>query len=259
LNVLEKIITGKREAVRLKKSNLLIADLRARVSDMLPTRGFEEKLRTDAKPMALIAEVKKASPSKGVIAENFDPVRTAESYQAGGASCISVLTDAEHFMGSPDDLRNVRQSVQLPVLRKDFVVDELCVLESREMGADCLLLIAAALSPLQLQDYVGLSREVGIDPLVEVHDAAEMAAALGSGSSMIGINNRDLQTFETNLAVTETLAPLASGRLVVSESAISTRTEVMRVCEAGASAILVGETLMRERDPAAAIRRLLGR
>ena len=209
--------------------------------------------------MALIAEVKKASPSKGLIAEDYDPVTTAEAYAAGGASCISVLTDGPHFMGSVDDLQTVRSAVNLPVLRKDFTVDELCVLETREMGADCILLIAAALSGLQLQDYVGLSREIGLDVLVEVHTADEMGAALNSGASMIGINNRDLGTFRTDLSTTEQLAPLAVGKLVLSESAIVSRQDVERVQAAGAGAVLVGEALMREHDPAAAVRRLLGR
>jgi indole-3-glycerol phosphate synthase len=209
--------------------------------------------------MAMIAEVKKASPSKGVIAEHHDPARIAEEYAAGGASCISVLTDRDHFMGSCDDLTEVRNAVSLPVLRKDFTVDELDVFETRHMGADCILLIVAALSPMQLQDYLGLAGEVGLDCLVEVHDAGELGVALQSAAPIIGINNRDLQTFVTDLDVTEELAPLAAGRFLVSESAIATRQDVERVQVAGASAVLVGETLMREADKAAAIRRLLGK
>jgi indole-3-glycerol phosphate synthase len=258
LTILEKILGEKREIVKERKSAALVADLRARISDMGATRGFVNALKSEA-PMALIAEVKKASPSKGVIAEDFDPVRTAEFYLAGGASCVSVLTDAEHFMGSAEDLKAVRKAVPLPILRKDFTVDELCILEAREMGADCVLLIAAALSALQLQDYVGVANEIGLDALVEVHDAGEMGAALNSGSELIGINNRDLRSFSTDLGVTEALAPLAFGRVVVGESAISTREDVVRVQEAGASAVLVGESLMRDPDPAAAIRRLLAR
>lgn len=259
MNVLSRIIADKKEDVRERKTTAVMADLRARISDMRPARGFEARLRADASPIALIAEVKKASPSKGLIAPDFDPVGTAHAYQAGGASCISVLTDRDYFQGSVDDLKAVRSAVDLPVLRKDFVVDELCVAETREMGADCLLLIAAALSQMQLQDYTGLASEFGLDVLVEAHDGNELGMALNSGASLIGINNRDLTTFDTDLSVTEALAPLASGRFVVSESAIETREDVERVAEAGAKAILVGETLMRDADPAAAIRRLLGR
>jgi indole-3-glycerol phosphate synthase len=235
-----------------------MADLKARISDMNPCRGFEARLR-EGTPIGLIAEVKKASPSKGLIVEDYDPVAIAKAYAAGGANCISVLTDTRHFMGSTNDLRAVLVAVSLPVLRKDFTVDELCVLETREMGADCVLLIAAALSGMQLQDYVGLSREIGLDVLVEVHDADEMGVALNSGASMVGINNRDLATFRTDLATTERLAPLANGRLIVSESAITSPQDVERVQAAGARGILVGETLMRDPDPASAVRRLLGK
>ena len=259
MNVLEKILSGKRQAVRDRKTSFAVADLRARIADMQPAQGFVSRLKSDANPMALIAEIKKASPSKGIITADFDPVRQAEAYESGGASCISVLTDEEYFQGSTGDLVSVRNAVDLPVLRKDFVVDELCIFETRHLGADCLLLIAAAFSKSQLQDYVGLSSEVGIDTLVEVHSADEMGAALDSGSELIGINNRDLATFQTDLSVTEMLAPLAPGRFVVSESAISCREDVVRAREAGAQAVLVGEALMREDNPAEGVRRLLGR
>ncbi|MEO7453911.1 MAG: indole-3-glycerol phosphate synthase TrpC [Fimbriimonadales bacterium] len=258
MSVLDRILIEKREDVRDRKTTALVADLRARISDMPRARGFENALRRGA-PMALIAEVKKASPSKGLIAEDFDPERIAEEYAAGGASCISVLTDRDYFMGSQDDLIEVRKAVHVPVLRKDFTVDELCVLETRHMGADCILLIVAALSEMQLQDYLGLALEIGLDCLVEVHDINEMGTALNSGAAVIGVNNRDLRTFVTDLNVTESLAPLAAGRLLVSESSITSRTDVERVQAAGASAVLVGEYLMREADKASAIRRLLGK
>lgn len=259
MNVLSQIIGQKRAEVRDRRTVAYVADLRARVADMDATRGFEKRLIADAKPVSLIAEIKKASPSKGVIAEDFDPVSTANAYESGDASCISVLTDRDYFHGSADDLAAVRQAVSLPVLRKDFVVDELCVLETREMGADCMLLIAAALSAMQLQDYFGLAAEIGLDVLVEAHDADELGAALNSGAGLIGINNRDLSSFVTDLCVTESLAPLADGRFVVSESGIATRTDVERVADAGAKGILVGESLMLAEDPAAACRRLLGK
>jgi indole-3-glycerol phosphate synthase len=259
VSVLSQIVAQKREEVRERRSVSLIADLRARVSDMPGARGFEKRLRVDAHPVALIAEVKKASPSKGIIAPDFDPTTIARAYQSGGASCISVLTDRDYFQGSVDDLVAVRLSVDLPVLRKDFVVDELCVLETRDMGADCMLLIAAALSTMQLQDYCGLASEIGLDVLVEAHDADELGAALNSGAALIGINNRDLSSFVTDLRVTESLVPLAAGRFVVSESGIASREDVERVTASGAKAVLVGESLMLADDPAAACRRLLGK
>lgn len=259
MNVLSQIISQKREEVRERRTAALIADLRARVADMSPARGFESRLRADAKPVALIAEVKKASPSKGVICEDFDPASIARAYESGGASCVSVLTDRDYFQGSADDLMAVRNAVSLPALRKDFVVDDLCVLETRDMTADCMLLIAAALSPMQLQDYTGLAAEIGLDVLVEAHDTDELGSALNSGAGLIGINNRDLSSFVTDLSVTESLAPLASGRFVVSESGITSREDVERVAEAGAKGILVGESLMLSDDPAAACRRLLGK
>jgi len=258
MNVLSMILEGKRADVRDRRTAALLADLRARIGDMPPTRGFADRLAKDAKPVALIAEVKKASPSKGVIVQDYDPVTTGRAYESGGASCISVLTDREHFQGSPDDLRAVRNAVALPVLRKDFVVDELCVLETREMGADCMLLISAALSPMQLQDYFGLAAEIGLDVLVEAHNAEELGASLQSGSNLIGINNRNLSSFTTDLSVTEALVPLAMGKFVVSESGIAERDDVDRVISAGAKGILVGESLMLAADPAMACWRLLG-
>jgi len=259
LNVLQQIVAQKKAQVRDRRTTGLVADLRARVADMAATRGFEKRLIADAKPIALVAEIKQASPSKGVIAEDFDPVSTARAYETGGASCISVLTDRDYFQGSAEDLAAVRQAVSLPVLRKDFVVDELCILETREMGADCMLLIAAALSAMQLQDYFGQATEIGLDVLVEAHNADELGTALNSGAALIGINNRDLSTFVTDLSVTESLAPLATGRFLVSESGIAAREDVERVANAGARGILVGESLMVADDPAAACRRLLGK
>jgi len=259
MNVLSQIIQQKKADVRDRRTAAYVADLRAQVADMAATRGFEDRLLADAEPIALIAEIKKASPSKGVMAPDFDPVSIAHAYESGGASCISVLTDRDYFEGSAEDLAAVRDAVSLPVLRKDFVVDELCVLETREMGADCMLLIAAALSAMQLQDYSGMAAEIGLDVLVEAHDADELGAALDAGAGLIGINNRDLSTFVTDLGVTESLAPLAAGRFVVSESGIATRADVERVAGAGAKGVLVGESLMLAEDPAAACRRLLGK
>jgi indole-3-glycerol phosphate synthase len=249
---------AKCEEIKHKKSASLYADLRAIIDDMPPTKGFEAAIKNKSTKVALIAEVKKASPSKGIIRGDFDPVLLAEAYATGGAACISVLTNREFFMGSADDLRLVRKAIDLPILRKDFTIDELCVLEAREMGADCVLLIAAALSPMQLQDYAGLAAEIGLDALIEVHQAGEMPSALDCGSSLIGINNRDLGTFQTSLKTTEELAPMARNSTLVSESAISMPEDLERVAEVGVAAVLVGEALVRADDPAEAVRRLMG-
>lgn len=256
MTILDRILAGKREAVKARKTAALVADLAARAHDTPPARGFARRLES-ADSVAVIAEFKRASPSMGIIAADADPARVAEEYERGGATCLSVLTDAVHFKGSVDDLVLARRACGLPVLRKDFVVDEIDVLESRTIGADCCLLIVAALSDMQLQDYLGTACECGLDGIVEVHDASELQRALVAKPRLVGINNRDLKTFETSLCVTEELAPLAKGTFVISESGITKPEDVSRVAEAGARGILVGESLMRQTDRAAAIRSLL--
>ncbi len=222
-------------------------------------------------PVALIAEVKKASPSAGVIRPDFDPVRIAREYEAAGASCLSVLTDEKFFQGSLQYLKQIRGAVKLPLLRKDFIIDERQLLEAVEWGADAVLLIAAILSDAQLQHFHALSTGAGLAALVEVHDEAELDRALDAGAELIGVNNRNLKTFKVDLATTELLASRLlsfprntqhatghSAPLLVAESGIHARADVERLAKCGAQAILVGESLMRHADIAAKARELLG-
>ncbi len=226
-------------------------------------RSFLHALQHPAKgTMALIAEVKKASPSKGVICADFDPIRIAREYERAGASCLSVLTDEKFFQGSLDYLRQIREAVKLPLLRKDFIIDPRQILEAIEYGADAILLIAAILSDDQLQEYQALATAAGLTTLVEVHDEAELNRALAADARLIGVNNRDLKTFKVDLATTERLAKVLGRdelkkRLLVAESGIFTAAEVARVQSCGARAILVGESLVKEKDMAAKVAELL--
>jgi indole-3-glycerol phosphate synthase len=209
--------------------------------------------------MSLIAEVKRRSPSKGLLAEAVDPVAQAGLYADGGASAISVLADSTYFGGSLEDLRRVRDAVSIPVLCKDFILTPYQVYEARAAGADLMLLIVAALEDAELVELSDLAVSLGMTPLVEVHDQHDLARAVAAGASLIGINNRDLSDFSVDLLTTEYLAPLVpDDATLVSESGIATREDVERVARAGARAVLVGETLMRSTDPAATIRELLG-
>ena len=215
--------------------------------------------------IALIAEVKKASPSAGVICQDFDPVRIAKEYEAAGASCLSVLTDEKFFQGSLDHLRQIRAAVKLPLLRKDFIIDERQILEAIEWGADAILLIVAILSDGQLKKFHSLAVEAGLAALVEVHDEAELDRALKMGATLVGVNNRDLKTFKVDLAATEKIAaklfpPPATRHspLLVAESGIHTRADVERLQQCGANAILVGESLVRGGDIKSKIRELIG-
>jgi indole-3-glycerol phosphate synthase len=211
-----------------------------------------------AKPPAIIAEIKKASPSRGLIAADFDPPRIARAYEAGGAAAISVLTDAKHFQGSLSDLEAARAAVRLPVLRKDFTIDPFHILEAAAHDADAILLIVAVLSDRELRDYRELASGYGMAALVEVHDAEELNRAVASGAEMIGVNNRDLRTFEVRMETALELAERMPVNVVrVAESGIRTRADVRRLCAAGYHACLVGEHLMTASDPAAAVRALL--
>jgi len=257
LSVLQQILEDKRNALRELPS---VATLVRLAGDVPPPRGFVARIEQDAEPVALIAEIKRASPSRGIIVEDFDARRIAAAYEEGGASCLSVLTDEQYFKGSADDLAAARNEVGLPILRKDFIVDERQVYESRAMGADCILLIVAALELTQICDYLALATELDMDSLVEVHDEREMEFAARADANLIGINNRDLTTFETDIGTTVRLAPYApTGATLVSESAIRTQDDVRQVVEAGAKALLVGETLITQSDIVGAVRELLGR
>jgi len=251
-NILNKIVAVKREEVgRLEahpraagRENLLWA-----AKAFGPRRNFADALRFPRRgKTALIAEVKKASPSAGVIKPDFDPVRIAQAYEAAGASCLSVLTDEQFFQGSLKSLQQIRDVVQLPILRKDFIIHERQILESIEAGADAILLIVSILTDEELRRFHSVARSAGLAVLVEVHDEAEMRRALAADAEIIGVNNRDLKNFTVDLGTTEKLAPMAAGKILVAESGINAREDVERLERCGASAILVGESLMRADD-----------
>jgi indole-3-glycerol phosphate synthase len=260
-DVLAEICAEKRAHIARAKAVWSEAALLAGLSGAPPVRPFAAALeRQLAKGRyGLIAEIKKASPSAGLIRKDFDPRSLAAAYEAGVASCLSVLTDLPYFQGSDADLTAARDAVRLPVLRKDFILDPYQVLESRRIGADCILLIMAALSDTEAGELAAAAAELGLDVLAEIHDSAELDRALRLPVRLIGINNRNLKTLETDLRTAETLAPqVPSDRIVVAESGIRRSADLDRLAAAGARCFLVGETLMREPDVAAATRRLLG-
>jgi indole-3-glycerol phosphate synthase len=261
--ILLRILARKREEVAERGRLRSIEELRAACRDASPPRGFADALaaRVAAGRNAVIAEIKKASPSKGLIRADFDPVALARSYERGGAACLSVLTDVDFFQGADAYLQAARDAVRLPVLRKDFTVDAYQVLEARVLGADCILLIAAAFTeaPGHMADLAALATELGMDVLVEVHDAPELAMALAVPGRLIGINNRDLHSFETSLETTYALLDrIPSDRIVVTESGIGTAGDVAAMRAHGVRAFLVGESLMRAPDPGARLRELFG-
>ncbi len=278
MNILDKIVEQKkREVAQLPARPIAAGDLRDALLERDERRDFLAALRQPRHEcrgdIALIAEVKKASPSAGVICKDFDPVRIAQEYEAAGASCLSVLTDGKFFQGSLDYLRQIRAAVKLPLLRKDFIIDERQILEAVEWGADAILLIVAILSDEQLAKFHSLAIEAGLAALVEVHDEAELDRVVKIGASLIGVNNRDLKNFEVDLATTERLAAkLKSGTgfqpvsdrqdacptLLVAESGIHTRADVERLKKCGAGAILVGESLLRDGSIQSKIRELIG-
>ena len=280
MTILGEIVEQKeREVARLPERVLAAGDLRDAMLERGERRDFLAALHT-GHSIALIAEVKKASPSAGVICRDFDPVRIAKEYEAAGASCLSVLTDEKFFQGSLDYLRQIRAAVKLPLLRKDFIIDERQILEAIEWGADAILLIVAILDDARLKRFHSLATGAGLAVLVEVHDEAELKRAQAIGADLIGVNNRDLNTFKVDLATTERLAAILSRRtgvspvsnlkrengdrqdacptLLVAESGIHTRDDVERLAKCGANAILVGESLMKGGDIRAKIKELLG-
>jgi len=258
-SILDRIVATKREEVERAKIFAPEEHLRRMVEQQPPPRDFLGAIR-NAPNIALIGEVKKASPSKGVIRENFDPVAIARIYEKHGATCISVLTDEPYFQGHIEFLRWVKESVQIPVLRKDFILDSYQVLEARAYGADAVLLIAECLTTEQLTRLYHEILAWGMTPLVEVYEPENLPRVIDLGASLIGINNRNLQTFEVDLEHTIRLrAKIPSDRLVVGESGIQTHEDVDRLRRAGVNAILVGESLMREADIGLAVDRLLGK
>ncbi len=262
MTILDEICARKREHVAKKKTEVPLAELEFAVRYSSPVRGFETALRRaqEETGKGLIAEIKKASPSKGLIREDFDPPALARAYERGGATCLSVLTDEPYFQGADEYLTDARVSVGLPVLRKDFMIDPYQVLEARALDADCILVILAETGETLGGELAALAKEWEMDVLFEVHDETELGMAVELGAGMIGINNRDLRTFRTTLDVTLRLAPqIPTDALVVSESGINTPADIARLQEAGVGCFLVGESLMRQPDVTAATAALLGR
>jgi indole-3-glycerol phosphate synthase len=261
-DILQKILARKAEEIAERAARTSLDELAARCADAPVTRGFADAIeariaRGDA---AVIAEVKKASPSRGVIRADFDPAPIARSYEAGGAACLSVLTDVDFFQGVDAYLQQARAACALPVLRKDFTIDPYQVYEARALGADCILLIVAALDDAALLELSLLAADLDLDVLVEVHDGEELERALDVPSRLIGINNRNLRNFDVSLGTTLALRNrVPADRILVTESGIATRADVAKMRDAGVHAFLVGETFMRAADPGAALRELFAR
>jgi indole-3-glycerol phosphate synthase len=260
-DVLARICAETRAEVTRRQATTPAGYLKDKIAAAGPTRAFGQTLKQRCAKLGLglIAEIKKASPSGGLIREDFEPAALAQAYEAGGASCLSVLTEWSHFQGRRSDLKAARDAVRLPVLRKDFIIDIWQIAESRALGADCILLIMAALSDDQARAFEEKAQSLDLDVLVEVHDEAELERALGLRTNLIGLNNRNLRTLQTDLALTEQLAPLVPpGIFLVAESGIATRADVQRMEAAGVHGLLVGESLMRQADVTQATRALLG-
>lgn len=273
-NILGDIIKKKKQEVRRAQANLPISELKARIADSEPPRGFLQAIRAKHKKgeYALIAEIKKASPSKGVIREEFEPADIARQYQQGGATCLSILTDEKFFGGSYQFLTEARNATSIPCLQKDFLVvmpdkkkgekkgeeeEPYQILKARVAGADAVLVIMAALNDEDASTLIESSKKLGMDALVEVHNEEEMQRAINLNAELIGINNRDLNTFETDLSVTENLAQLAEAKTIVSESGITEHSDVIRISRAGVNTFLVGESLMKQKDVREATKNLL--
>jgi len=259
-DILKRILARKREEVKVHKRQASLSQLERRLEEAEATRGFVQAIesRVRQEKSAVIAEIKKASPSKGVLRAEFDPAAIARDYAEHGAACLSVLTDRDFFQGDASYLQQARQACDLPVLRKDFIIDPWQVVETRAMSADCLLLIVAALSDAQLEELSAAATEVGLDVLVEVHDGKELERALKLDLTLIGINNRDLRYFETRLETTlDLLTMIPDDRVVVSESGLNTRKDVQRLRQAGVHSYLIGEAFMRADSPGAALSELL--
>ena len=255
MTILERIVAVKRTEIAAAKERMPLQRVEAQAGSASPVRDFLGALR--AKTPAVIAEIKKASPSRGVLREHFDPAAIARSYERAGAACLSVLTDAQFFQGSLGDLGAARDSCTLPVLRKDFVIDPYQVFEARAAGADCILLIAACLDKSEMRGLERVAQRLGMAVLVEVHDAEELEAALALETPLIGVNNRNLKTFDTTLETTLELLPrIPRARIVVTESGILAPADVQRMRNAGVRVFLVGEAFMRSPDPGAGLIRL---
>jgi indole-3-glycerol phosphate synthase len=253
---LQKILKTKREEIQERKALLPLTELKRRLAESPPPLDFDGAIRSRGR--AIVAEVKRSSPSRGRIREDFDPVAIARIYAEGGAAAVSVLTESRFFEGRDSFLQDIRQNVNLPLLRKDFIIDPYQIYETRFLGGDALLFITRVLDDGRLKEFIRLSSELGLASLVEIHDEADLEKALSSGAGIIGINNRDLSTFATDLEVSLRLAPLVpEGMTVISESGIRSRNDIQRLESAGIHAFLVGETLMREKDIGRKMKELL--
>ena len=257
-DILNQILATKKDEVAAARRRATLEDMKAQARDAEPPRDFVGTIQSciAAGESAVIAEIKKASPSKGVIRADFDPAEIAASYARGGATCLSVLTDRAYFQGAPEYLQAARAACSLPVLRKDFIIDPYQIYEARAMDADCILLIVAALSLTRMQELEALAHELGMAVLVESHNAEELAAAMQLATPLMGINNRNLRTFDVNLHTTLDLLPTIQDRIVITESGILAPIDVTLMREHGVNAFLVGEAFMRAADPGAELARL---
>lgn len=259
MSILNRILIETRKTIDADRAAVAAAELEAQIEGLPPCRDFHGAL-ADGDCVQLIAEVKRASPSAGLIREDFDPVEIAKCYSEGGAACISVLTDAPFFQGSLEYLKQIRLAVDLPLLRKDFIVDRYQLLQARAAGADCVLLIAECLSPTELKRLHDQAVELGLQTLIELYERENLDAVVATGTKLVGINNRNLRTFETSLDHTLNLCPsIPDDRLVVGESGIRNHDDLLRLGKGGVKAVLVGESLMRQPDITMVTRQLLGR
>lgn len=255
--ILDQIIEQKHREISASRHQISLADLERQLADAPAPRGFLRALKSASAP-ALIAEVKKASPSAGLIRPNFDPVLIAMEYQSSGAACLSILTDEKFFQGHLDYLRQVRKSVSIPVMRKEFIIDRYQIAEARLAGADCVLLIAECLDDTLMQDLYDYARQLGMDVLIELYDLPNVSRVLATGTELLGINNRDLRTFRTSLEHTFLVKQqVPDSVLLVSESGIATNSDIQRLRAGGIGAVLVGESLMRQPDISTAVRQLM--
>lgn len=258
MSKLAEIFAHKREEVEAARKAIPLAELEATAKERPQALGFRRALMEDPHPTALIAEVKKASPSQGLIRPDFNPIEIAKTYELAGAACLSVLTDSRYFQGSPDYLCAIRSAVSIPLLRKDFIYDRYQLLEAKAWGADCVLLIVAGLEATLLAALFEEAQSLGMDVLVEVHSEAELDVALDLGADLIGVNNRDLSTFQTDLGTSERLLPRITSAVAVAESALSNVDDVRRVSAAGARAVLIGTTFCQSPNIGAKVAEVMG-